>query len=144
MVKIKNIIIITLFLVSTPAISRVVSSIDIQAVGEHYSGRNDKYEEKVCKAFRPSKKQLIRYLNLATDSDDNGPLLHDYYSPCIAYGLVKFKDGTSARWTLEANGGAYVTFSDKKQHLFFYRDNHWFNPLPCEHGNGIDEPKDIC
>jgi hypothetical protein len=52
-------------LILTHAEARVVSHVEVKWVGLYDDGRNDKAEEKQCKSFRPTKKQIIRFFSLS-------------------------------------------------------------------------------
>lgn len=129
--------------ISSQVQGREVSHIVIKGVGKHYSGRKDKNEENVCKKFKPTMQQLIRYFNKAKESPEGGEWLNKYYSPCFSVGQVIFHDGSSARWTLQSSGFSYVTFSGEKTIYFFNRDNQWEDPYACSYGLS-GEPEDGC
>jgi len=131
---------ILLCLLSSQAQGRIVSQINIKGIGLQYDGRDDKNEEKACKIFRTTKKQLIHFFNSAKESKESGELLHDYYSPCVSSGSIKFKDGSSGDWTVQSSGLAYVIFSNGESATFFYNHNKWKDPFACTYGLG-DEPK---
>ncbi|MTD26646.1 hypothetical protein [Erwinia sorbitola] len=125
---------LSLILFSTISHGRVVSEIEVKETGIHAIGRNDKYEKKACKVFRPTKKQLIHYFNQAKESEESGKILHEYYSPCLAKGLIKFQDGSSGRWILQSSGFGYVIFSSNQTTYFFHKNNQWTDPYACTYG----------
>ncbi|WP_336803839.1 hypothetical protein [Erwinia aphidicola] len=117
---------------------RVVSQLEIKGVGLVEDGRNDKSEERECKSFKPTKIQMIAFFNLAKESEKNGTLLHEYYSPCLAIGTIKFQDGSSGRWTVKSSGLGFVIFENKKSAVFFHKENKWDDPYACTYGLGDD------
>lgn len=135
----KNIFIIALFLVvSIPTQARVVGDINVARVGAQESGRKDENEREACKVYRPTKQQLVRYFNLALESQESGNLLHEYYSPCIATGKIKFEGGASGVWTVQSSGLGIVIFENGKSAVFFHKDNQWTDPYACTYGLGND------
>jgi len=124
----------TFMVVSVHAQARVVSHLEVKGIGLYSDQRNDKDEERACKVFRPTKKQMTRYFNLSKESEESGNLLHEYYSPCLAIGSVKFKDGTSGRWTVQSSGLGIVVFENGKSSVFFHKDNQWTDPYACTYG----------
>lgn len=142
MVKFKKLCIATLSLLlifSVSAQTRVVSELVVKEIGLHTEGRKDKTEEVACKVFRPTKEQLIRYFNLAKESKESGNILHEYYSPCLATGLITFEDGDSGSWILQSSGFGYVTFSNNETTYFFHNQgNQWTDPYSCTYGLGND------
>lgn len=142
MVKFKKLCIATLSLLlifSVSAQARVVSELVVKEIGLHTEGRKDKTEEVACKVFRPTKEQLIRYFNLAKESKESGNILHEYYSPCLATGLITFEDGDSGSWILQSSGFGYVTFSNNETTYFFHNQgNQWTDPYSCTYGLGND------
>lgn len=134
-----NVFIISLFLVaSMQTQARVVDDINVERVGAQESGRKDENERETCKAYRPKKEQLVRYFNLGRESQESGNLLHEYYSPCIATGTIKFKDGASGVWTVQSSGLGIVIFENGKSSVFFHKDNKWNDPYACTYGLGND------
>ncbi|WP_421504733.1 hypothetical protein [Erwinia rhapontici] len=134
-----NFFIIALFLVvSIQSQARVVSNIDVERVGAQESGRKDENERAACKVYRPTQEQLITYFNLATESQESGNLLHEYYSPCIATGKVKFKDGASGVWTVQSSGLGLAILDNGESLVFFHKDNQWTDPYACTYGLGND------
>lgn len=118
---------------------KVVKDIEITEAGTHDEGRNDINEIEACKVFVPKKEQLIRYFNLAKESKESGNVLHEYYSPCLATGLIKFEDGDSGSWVLQSSGFGYVTFSNDETTYFFHNQgNQWTDPYACTYGLGND------
>lgn len=142
MVKFKKVCIATLSLLlifSVSAQARVVSELVVKEIGLHTEGRKDKTEEVACKVFRPTKEQLIRYFNLAKESKESGNILHEYYSPCLATGLITFEDGDSGSWILQSSGFGYVTFSNNETTYFFHNQgNQWTDPYACTYGLSDD------
>jgi len=141
MVKLKSIFIAALslfFVIPTHAQARVVSQVDVEGVGLIYDGRNDKNEEEACKVFKPTKKQVVQFFNKAKESKKHGTLLHEYYSPCISLGAIKFEDGSSGRWTLQSSGLAFVIFDNGESATFFHKGNQWTDPYACTYGLGDD------
>lgn len=137
MVNIKNTLFFTtplLIIISIPASGRMVSHIDINGTGLYDNLRKDSNQERLCKGFRPSKKQLTHFFNLATESKSHGTLLHEYYSPCLATGLVQFQDGASGNWTVQSSGLAFVSYDNGESATFFYKDNKWTDPYACSYG----------
>jgi hypothetical protein len=68
MINVKNsslVVISTLLILQAHAEARVVSHVEVKWVGLYDDGRNDKAEEKQCKSFRPTKKQIIRFFSLS-------------------------------------------------------------------------------
>ncbi|WP_456308990.1 hypothetical protein [Serratia proteamaculans] len=128
----------SLFFISMQVQGRVVSDIDIKDVGQQSQGREDKSEEEACKVFIPTKKQMIRFFNLAKESKKSGGLLHEYYSPCVSSGSVKFKDGSSADWTVQSSGLAFAILNSGESVVFFLKDNKWTDPYACTYGLGND------
>lgn len=128
----------SLFFISMQVQGRAVSDIDIKDVGQQSQGREDKSEEEACKVFIPTKKQMIRFFNLAKESKKSGSLLHEYYSPCVSSGSVKFKDGSSADWTVQSSGLAFAILNSGESVVFFLKDNQWTDPYACTYGLGND------
>jgi len=115
MVKLKksfSVVLFIFFFISTQAQGREVSQLDVEGIGLHYDGRTDKNEEEACKVFRPTNKQMIRFFNQAKESKKSGNLLHEYYSPCVSTGELKFKDGSSGHWTVQSSGLGLVIFDN--------------------------------
>lgn len=137
---VKKIAIITVMFFALPVITqaRSVKNIEIIESGAIYDGEDNIYEKEACKSFIPEKKQLITFFKLAEESKENR-WLHDYYSAYISYGSVQFKDGQSAKWTLQSSGLASVILNDGSSVYFFYKDNAWKDPNACTYGLG-DEP----
>ncbi|TDS98879.1 hypothetical protein [Erwinia rhapontici] len=141
MVKFKksfSVVLFIFFFISTQAQGREVSQLDVEGIGLHYDGRTDKSEEEACKAFRPTKKQMIRFFNHAKESKKSGNLLHEYYSPCVSTGELKFKDGSSGHWTVQSSGLGLVIFDNGEAATFFLKDNQWTDPYACTYGLGDD------
>ena len=141
MVKFKksfSVVLFIFFFISTQAQGREVSQLDVEGIGLHYDGRTDKNEEEACKAFRPTKKQMIRFFNQAKESKKSGNLLHEYYSPCVSTGEVKFKDGSSGHWTVQSSGLGLVIFDNGEAATFFLKDNQWTDPYACTYGLSDD------
>ncbi|MBP2153458.1 hypothetical protein [Erwinia rhapontici] len=132
------IVLFSFFIISSQAQGREVSQLDVEGIGLHYDGRKDKSEEEVCKAFRPTKKQMIRFFNHAKESKKSGNLLHEYYSPCVSTGELKFKDGSSGHWTVQSSGLGLVIFDNGEAATFFLKDNQWTDPYACTYGLGDD------
>ncbi|WP_455811421.1 hypothetical protein [Pseudomonas graminis] len=131
--------ILTLFtVISIHAQGRVVSDINVERAGAQESGRKDEHERETCKVYKPTKEQLVRYFNLATESQESGNLLHEYYSPCIATGKIKFKDGASGVWTVQSGGLGLAIFDNGESSVFFHKDNQWTDPYACTYGLGND------
>lgn len=118
----------------------MVSHIVINGTGLYEDGRNDKNEERQCTSFKPTLKEITKFFNIAKESKEAGELLSEYYSPCLAIGLVTFKDGSSADWTIQSGGLAIVNFNDGTSSVFFHSNNKWNDPFACTYGLG-DEPK---
>ncbi|WP_455811423.1 hypothetical protein [Pseudomonas graminis] len=123
---------------SYPAHGRVVNYLKITETGTHDEGRKDQNEIEACKFFVPNKTQLVNFFNLAKESKEIGTLLHEYYSPCLSTGLIKFTDGSSGSWVLQSSGFGYVTFSNNETTYFFHKDNKWTDPYACTYGLGND------
>lgn len=141
MVKLKRTLIVALsliFFIPTHTLGRVVSYVDVEGVGLIYDGRNDQNEEEACKVFKPTKKQVVRFFNMAKESIKHGTLLHEYYSPCISLGAIRFEDGSSGRWTLQSSGLAFVIFDNGESATFFHKKNQWTDPYACTYGLGDD------
>lgn len=134
-----SVVLFLFFFISTQAQGREVSQLDVEGIGLHYDGRTDKNEEEACKVFRPTKKQMIRFFNQAKESKKSGNLLHEYYSPCVSTGEVKFKDGSSGHWTVQSSGLGLVIFDNGEAATFFLKDNQWTDPYACTYGLS-DEP----
>ncbi len=117
---------------------RVVSHVEIKGIGEHDEGREDKNEIEACKVFRPSKNQIIRFFNQATESKENGNLLHEYHSPCISFATIKFKDGSKGDWQIQSSGLGFVIFDNGESATFFHKGNQWTDPYACTYGLGDD------
>lgn len=132
------IVLFSFFIISSQAQGKEVSQLDVEGIGLHYDGRTDKNEEEVCKVFRPTKKQMIRFFNQAKESKKSGNLLHEYYSPCVSTGQVKFKDGSSGHWTVQSSGLGLVIFDNGEAATFFLKDNQWTDPYACTYGLGDD------
>lgn len=134
-----NILITSLYLVaSMHTQARVVDYINVERVGAQESGRKDENEREACKVYRPTEEQLVRYFNLATESQESGNLLHEYYSPCIATGKIKFKDGASGVWTVQSSGLGLAIFDNGESAVFFHKDNKWTDPYACTYGLSND------
>jgi len=118
--------------------ARVVSEIKIDEVGAYDERRGNKNEEEACKVYRPTEKQMIRFFNLAKESQESGNLLHDYYSPCLTTGKIKFKDGVSGVWTVQSSGLGLAIFDNGDSATFFLKDNQWTDPYACTYGVGAD------
>lgn len=141
MVKLKNILLAVLsgvVIFSNQVQSREVSDISIKDIGQYDEGRGYKHERDVCKNFRPTKKQIIRFFNLAKESKESGDLLHEYYSPCLSSGTIKFKDGSSGDWTIQSSGLAFAILDNGESLVFFHKDNKWTDPYACTYGLGND------
>ncbi|MCS3608527.1 hypothetical protein [Erwinia rhapontici] len=141
MVKFKksfSVVLFIFFFISTQAQGREVSQLDVEGIGLHYDGRTDKNEEEACKVFRPTNKQMIRFFNQAKESKKSGNLLHEYYSPCVSTGELKFKDGSSGHWTVQSSGLGLVIFDNGEAATFFLKDNQWTDPYACTYGLGDD------
>lgn len=138
MVKLKNILISCLFAFSLQVQGREVSSVNVKDIGQYDEGRGYKHERDVCKFFRPTKKQIVRFFNLATESKESGNLLHEYYSPCLSSGSIKFKDGSSGDWTVQSSGLAFAILDNGESSVFFLKDNQWTDPYACTYGLGDD------
>lgn len=119
---------------SMQAQGRVVSHVEIKKTGQYDDGREDKNEVEACKVFRPSKNQIVRFFNLATESKENGNLLHEYYSPCISFGTIKFKDGSKGDWQIQSSGLGFVIFDNGESATFFHKVNQWTDPYACSYG----------
>ncbi|MEJ5175486.1 hypothetical protein [Erwinia sp. MYb416] len=128
------IIFLSLFFCSMQVQGRTVIDIDIKDVGQQSQGREDKNEEEACKVFIPNKKQMIRFFNLAKEYKKSGSLLHEYYSPCVSSGSVKFKDGSSGDWTVQSSGLAFAILDNGESLVFFHKDNQWTDPYACTYG----------
>ena len=140
MVNDKKMMFLTLFLLgacSFQSQGRTVSSLSIHQVGLDDDGGNEN-EKRACKTFRPNKQQMILFFNHAKESKDDGTLLHEYDSPCLAKGKVKFKDGASGRWTVQSSGLGWVFFDNGKSATFFLKGNKWDDPFACSYGLGDD------
>lgn len=143
MVKIKTPLITSMIFIllwTNQSQGRVVKNIVIEETGRHDEGRKDLNEEKECRSFKPNKKKIFIFFNRAKESSESGELVHKFYSPCLATGLVDFTDGSSGNWVLLSSGFGYVTFKDKLTTYFFNKDNKWNDPFACTYGLG-DEPK---
>ncbi len=136
MVNFKNMFFIIFFFgfFSYQAKARVVSDITIKSLGVRAEGRTDETEAVACKVYKPTKKQLTRFFKLAEESKERGTLLHEYYSPCVSFGTVKFKDGASGSWTIQSSGLGTVIFDNKDVTTFFLKDNKWTDPYACTYG----------
>lgn len=134
-----SVVLFLFFFISTQAQGREVSQLDVEGIGLHYDGRTDKNEEEACKVFRPTKKQMFHFFNQAKESKKSGNLLHEYYSPCVSTGEVKFKDGSSGHWTVQSSGLGLVIFDNGEAATFFLKDNQWTDPYACTYGLS-DEP----
>lgn len=137
MVKLKKTVSILsffVFLISIQVQARIVSDITIKRSGVQSEGRTDITEVAACKVYQPTKKQLIRFFKLAKESKEHGTLLHEYYSPCVSFGTVKFKDGTSGSWTIQSSGLGTVMFDNGEPATFFLKDNQWTDPYACTYG----------
>lgn len=134
-----NFFFICLFIVvSMQTQARVVTEIKIEEIGAYDEGRKNKNEEEACKVYRPTKKQMIRFFNLAKESEKSGSLLHEYYSPCLATGKIKFKDGATGVWTVQSSGLGLAIFDNGESAVFFLKDNQWTDPYACTYGLGDD------
>ncbi|WP_338493727.1 hypothetical protein VRB95_05040 [Erwinia aphidicola] len=146
MVRFKKNIIITLSLLSLSAhtYGRVVSHIEIRDTGIYDKLYNNENGKEQCKNFQPTKKQIISFFNSAKESKETNGLFHEYYSPCSATGIIKFKDGSSGTWQLESSGLSFVNFSNGELAVFFHRENKWNDPYACAYGNDEDVPVKGC
>ncbi|NNS08761.1 hypothetical protein [Erwinia sp. JH02] len=127
-----------LLYISIQAQARVVSEITIDEVGAYDERRGNKNEKEACKVYRPTEKQMIRFFNLAKESQEIGSLLHEYYSPCLTTGKIKFKDGASGVWTVQSSGLGLAIFDNGDSATFFLKDNQWTDPYACTYGLGDD------
>lgn len=126
--------------ISTSAQGRVVSYIEINGTGLYDNLRKNVNQERLCKGFNPNKNQLTNFFNLAKESTSHGTLLHEYYSPCMATGSIKFKDGSSGKWTVQSSGLAFVSYDNGESATFFYKANKWTDPYACSYGmSGEDD-----
>lgn len=103
MVNTKLIYFLPFFVFSNLACSKEVSNIKINKVGIAYEGHSET-EKEGCKLFRPTKEQIINYFNKAKVLKYGGSIEHQYYSPCIATGMVTFKDGSTGQWIIQSSG----------------------------------------
>ncbi|WP_455811422.1 hypothetical protein [Pseudomonas graminis] len=131
-------IVSSLFFISMQVQSREVSDINVKDIGQYDEGRGYKHERDVCKHFRPTKKQIMRFFNLAKESKGSGDLLHEYYSPCLSSGTIKFKDSSSGDWTIQSSGLAFAILDNGESLVFFLKDNQWTDPYACTYGLGND------
>lgn len=141
MINIKKTFVIAfslLFYISIQTQARVVSEIKIDEVGAYDERRGNKNEEEACKVYRPTEKQMIRFFNLAEELQESGNLLHEYYSPCLTTGKIKFKDGASGVWTVQSSGLGLAIFDNGDSATFFLKDNQWTDPYACTYGLGDD------
>lgn len=139
MVNNKYLLLLLIFLLPHSMQARVVKNIVIHEVGTTGSNVTDKNEINACKKFIPNKKQIINYFSHAEESKEKS-WLHEYYSSCVAYGNIEFKDGLSGKWLLLSSGVGYVTLPDGSSINFFYKNNNWEDPFACTYGLG-DEPE---
>jgi len=137
----KLIYVFLFFIFSNLAYSKGVRNIEVNKVGGVYEGHSIT-EKKGCKLFRPTKEQVINYFNKAKELKYGGSIEHQYYSPCIATGIVTFKDGTTGKWTIQSSGFGYGTFNNEAMN-FFYKDNEWNDPFKCSYAMG-DESEPGC
>ncbi|MGR2856490.1 hypothetical protein FY046_10650 [Erwinia sp. 1181_3] len=141
MVKQKNILLSILSCVvffSNQVNGREIIDIKVKDIGQYDEGRGYKNERESCKHFRPTKKQIIRFFNIAKESKESGNLLHEYYSPCLSSGTIKFKDGSSGDWTVQSSGLAFAILDNGESLVFFHKDNQWTDPYACTYGLGND------
>ena len=96
-------------------------------------------EKEGCSFFKPTKEQIIEYLEEADWLNEGGELLHQYYSPCFVTGKVTFKDGFSGEWTIKSSGYGRGSFNYNDEVYFFREKNGWFDPFQCLYYMG-DEP----
>lgn len=133
--KISRFIIMVLFvLVSVSVPARTVRYVDIQASGLYDEEQNDKNDEKECQVFQPTRQQILEFFNDAKETEESGNLLHEYYSPCLAKGIIIFKDGAYGKWIIQSSGLGYVTFDNNLTRWFFHKNNNWFDPYACNYG----------
>lgn len=126
--------------ISHQVFGRDVGYIEINKTGAFDGSKHKENGEEQCKPFKPTKKQLIDYFKNAKESKEDGGLYHEYYSPCLATGTVKFKDGSSGQWLFLSSGYGHVSFTNEDKSYFFFKDNKWTDPYACNYGLG-DEPK---
>ena len=141
MVKQKNILLAILSCVvffSNQVNGREIIDIKVKDIGQYDEGRGYKNERESCKHFRPTKKQIISFFNIAKESKESGNLLHEYYSPCLSSGTIKFKDGSSGDWTVQSSGLAFAILDNGESLVFFHKDNQWTDPYACTYGLGND------
>ncbi|MFZ4832437.1 hypothetical protein [Rouxiella sp. Mn2063] len=134
MVRLKEILLVILSVISIHAEARVVRDVEIKKTGITY----EKKHTEECEAFRPIKEQVIHFFNSAKELKEAGSLLHEYYSPCIATGSVTFKNGLSGTWVLQSSGFASFFVGGKEKAIFFYRGNKWEDPFGCVYGSDDD------
>ena len=101
------------------AYARTIDDLEIKATGLNSRVEENPAEVDMCKDFSPTKKQIISYFNSARKLKEDETLLHEYYSPCVAEGNIKFNDGLKGEWTLQSSGLAYLLTDKNKTIVFF-------------------------
>jgi len=128
---------------SHQASARSVENLEIKDVGVNTRVQENPSEVDMCKDFRPTKEQIIKYFNTSRQLSEGESLLHEYYSPCVADGNVKFEGNLKGEWTLQSSGLAYLLTEKKKTIVFFLKNNKWNDPYACMYGLS-DEPEPGC
>jgi hypothetical protein len=123
-----------IFMYSHQTSARTVESMELKEVGLNSRAKEHPGEIDMCKDFRPTKEQIINYFNSARKLSEDETLLHEYYSPCVAEGYVKFKGNLNGEWILQSSGLAYMLTDKKKTIVFFLKDNKWEDPYACMYG----------
>ena len=125
---------------SLPVVSQAspIKFITINETGRILDWVADDYLTKACEKFNPTAKQ-IKHFFMNAHPVDGYILNEDNYSPCMAYGTIKFRDNKSAEWNLYSGGVAVLTFSREEHLILYYHDYDWQDPAACipETNNGM-------
>lgn len=113
--------------------ARTVHKLEIKGAG--LTGESNERTKELCRAFKPTLKQVRNYFNKAYHVESYIGT-SERYSPCIAFGTLTYSDGSFGDWTLHSSGTASFIFNRGDSVSLFYKHNKWSDPTACTYGLG--------
>lgn len=80
--------------------ARTVHKLEIKGTG--VTNESDERTKELCKAFKPTLKQVRNYFNKAHHVESYIGTT-ERYSPCIAFGTLTYSDGSFGDWALHSS-----------------------------------------
>lgn len=101
------------------------------------TGRSEHTDDaavRACADFKPSTKQIRRFLSQAVEVESR-IYTHEFYSPCYATGTAEFSDGTKVQWKIHSGRTGIVKTEDRGAFMLYCKTCRWEDPFAGNYGD---------